>query len=105
MMTAQTISEELKLVGQLTIRTVPEIASKVSDILARANLVLSIPADSEVDVSFIQLLASAQKSAEASGKSVTLSHPPAGALHDVLSRGGFLETGLKSLWNEKEGAA
>lgn len=105
MTTAETNTEELKLVGQLTIRTVPEIAWQMADALARGNLALSIPADCDADVSFLQLLASVQKSAEASGKIVRLSQPPAGAFRDALSRGGFLDTGLKSLWNEQENAA
>lgn len=105
MTTAQISSEVLELVGQLTIRRAPEIAQQMAGALARGNLTLSVPADSDVDVSFIQLLASAQKSAAASGRSVRLAEAPSGAFHDALSRGGFLETGLAALWNEKEGAA
>ena len=105
MTTAETNTEELKLVGQLTIRTVPEIARQMAEVIARGNLTLSIPSDSDADVSFLQLLASVQKSADASGKTVRLTQPPSGAFHDALSRGGFLDTGLKSLWNEKENAA
>jgi ABC-type transporter Mla MlaB component len=105
MSTAELPTEELELVGQLTIRRTPEIAQQIAAVLAGSNLTLSLPYDCDVDVSFIQLLAAAQKSAAASGRAIRLSQAPAGAFHDALSRGGFLETGLAALWNEKEGAA
>lgn len=105
MSTAHIPSEKLELVGQLTIRRAPEIAQQMASALASGNLTLSVPPDSDVDVSFIQLLASAQKSAAASGRTLRLAGTPAGAFHEALSRGGFLETGLAALWNEKEGAA
>ena len=106
MTTAQVSSEELKLVSYLTIKNVPEIARELSAAISRSGCVsLSVPADCEADVSFLQLLVSARKSAEASGKTLKLTQPPAGALRDALSRGGFLETGLNGLWNEEEGAA
>ena len=44
----------------------------------------------EVDLTFIQMILAARRSAGAAGRSFTLRHRPQGALHEALVRGGFL---------------
>ncbi|HET8996616.1 MAG TPA: STAS domain-containing protein [Acetobacteraceae bacterium] len=45
------------------------------------------------DLSVIQVLLAAHRSARASGKQVLLHPPPAAALAEVLQRGGFVQAG------------
>lgn len=87
----------------MTIKNVAAVAAEIAAALSRSDRIdLSLPEDSEVDISFLQLLVSMQKSAEASGKTVRLAHPPAGAFRDSLLRGGLLETELCNLWKDQE---
>lgn len=103
MRSAQSSSEELALVSQLTIKNVAQVAAEIAAALSKSDRVeLSLPEGSDVDVSFLQLLVSAQKSAEASGKAVRLAHPPAGAFRDALVRSGLFETELSNLWKDQE---
>lgn len=48
------------------------------------------------DLSFIQLLLAARRSAQSAGKQLLLQPPPAAALHDALRRGGFAQDGSDS---------
>jgi len=79
------------LTGELTIRTIEAAHARLRERLAqRADLEIDATGATQVDVSFIQLLLAARRSAAAAGTAVALAAPAAGALRDALIRGGFL---------------
>jgi ABC-type transporter Mla MlaB component len=54
---------------------------------------LNLTEVSEVDLSFVQIVEAARRSAAAAGREIRLSNPAEGALRDVLDLGGFLAPG------------
>ncbi|MEJ2228081.1 MAG: STAS domain-containing protein [Alphaproteobacteria bacterium] len=54
------------------------------------SVTVDCSAVSAADISLVQLILSARKTALSAGKSVTLSAPAYGALLDVLTRGAFV---------------
>ncbi len=77
----------LSLIGPLTVRTIDEVAARLTEALARHETVLVDCAGAEaVDVSFIQLLLAARRSA---GARLGLAMPLPGPLLEALERGGF----------------
>ncbi|PDS97802.1 STAS domain-containing protein [Rhizobium sp. S9] len=85
--------EPISLAEALNIRHAAEIHSKLSEELrVRNGIVVSIPADAEVDLSFIQLMESARRQAKSEGKTVSLSSPASGSVLKVLERAGFIES-------------
>lgn len=58
----------------------------------RSEVVLNVPADAAVDLSFVQLVESARIHAGRSGRSISLAAPAEGALLEVLQAAGFLKT-------------
>lgn len=82
----------LEISGALTVRR----AQELSDIIrARLNtspsLVLALPDAADADLSFVQLVESARRSAARAGGRVRLSAPASGGLLSVLERGGLLD--------------
>lgn len=62
--------------------------------MAQGNsLVVDVDAVTETDLTFVQLMESARRKAGETGCSLTLRHPAAGPLLEVLQRGGFLGDG------------
>jgi anti-anti-sigma regulatory factor len=57
---------------------------------AGTDMVLDLGDMEEVDLAFIQLIVAAQRSAEARGLSLTLSHPAPEPILQTLERGGFI---------------
>jgi ABC-type transporter Mla MlaB component len=79
------------LEGAVTLRTIDSTHAALREALAKhAKIEIDCATATEIDLSAIQLLLAARKSAEAAGKSLALSAPADGALRDALSRGGFL---------------
>jgi hypothetical protein len=89
--------------GVRTVRTAEQSHSLLLETFRSAS---SITVDcskiAEADLSLVQLLLSARKSAAAAGKKLTLSHAAEGALGSVLARGGFLTedspAGERAFW-------
>src|SRR5579884_1049528 len=82
----------LCLDGELTIRGIEQIHGLLQDALAESACVeIDCRGASEIDLSFIQLVLAARKSAEATGKTIILVEPPAEILLETLSRAGFLD--------------
>jgi ABC-type transporter Mla MlaB component len=80
--------------GVLTIRTTDEARARLTDALARAPTVsVDCSAATEVDVSLIQLLLAARRSAARNGGQLILAQPADGALLATLLRGGFIAAG------------
>jgi ABC-type transporter Mla MlaB component len=77
--------------GIRTVRTAEQSHSLLLEALSAAS---SIRVDcsqlTEADISLVQLILSARKTAAGTGKRLTLAHPAEGILHGVLMRGGFL---------------
>jgi ABC-type transporter Mla MlaB component len=102
-------SGTLDLNGPRTIRYADQTRSLLLDALcAHSAINLDCSAVTEADLSFVQLLISGRMSAELSGKTVTLLHPPGSAFLQTLSKAGFTAsrdplTGTESYWFKKEG--
>lgn len=84
---------ELVLRGPLTLRHAAGIRDRIHEALqANPNLALVIEGDDEsddVDVSFVQILLSAQLSARVAGGVLRLRQEPGPALARVIDDGGF----------------
>lgn len=90
-MTEKQESEYLALSGRLSIAAVSEIHARLQGALeAHSHLILDISEVSEVDLSFVQVVEAARKSAAQKGGGVSLARCPDEALRTVLTNGGFL---------------
>lgn len=93
----------ISLGGDLTIRSAEAIRVELLRRLGRSpRVVVDCSAAGDVDLSFIQQIIAARRSAERDGGSLSLAHPIPDPLHSVLSRGGLLGDGDQS-WTAKEG--
>lgn len=87
-------AERLVLDGPATIRTIDNIHAQLSALLqTHPHVEIDCSALGDADLQLVQLLLSARKSAQAMGKTIALSAPVSGKLHDVLLRGGVLASG------------
>jgi hypothetical protein len=81
----------LALTGDLTLKSAPEIYARLGKALqSHAAVTAAVAPDAAVDISFVQLIESARRTAKAAEKVLALAAPAAGSLLDVLRRGGFL---------------
>jgi anti-anti-sigma regulatory factor len=55
------------------------------------SLTIDIGGVSEADLTFVQLIEAARRSAAKAGRSIALTAPATGPVHEVLRRGGFLD--------------
>src|SRR5690348_5058656 len=87
----------LRYDDSLTLRKAEAIRSALAAALDKGGVVtIDCAAATEVDVSFIQLLLAARRSAAQRGASLALAAPATGALRAALERGGFLTAASKS---------
>jgi hypothetical protein len=78
--------------GCVAIAAVCQARDDIRAALGRGqSLVLDVDAVTETDLSFVQLVESARRKAGETGYSFKLRHPAAGAILEVLRRGGFLD--------------
>ncbi len=85
--------EPISMPNSLVIRNISNIHASIVAQLQDSNaILLDIPSDAEVDLSFVQLVESARLHAKLSGKSIRLSSPAQGALLAVLQRAGFVDS-------------
>lgn len=83
----------LKISGPLTVRRVEQLGGELRAALSQSSiLTLDVYDAPEADLSFVQLVESARKTASRAGGQVKLARPAEGALLAVLERGGFLNT-------------
>jgi ABC-type transporter Mla MlaB component len=76
--------------GALTVRHADQIHESFVDALRQSrHVVVDCAQASQVDLSFVQLVLSARRTAEAAGKRLSLAEPAAGDLLDVLRRAGL----------------
>jgi ABC-type transporter Mla MlaB component len=97
----------IELGGVRTVRTAEQSHSVLLEALRSASSIdLDCSQVTETDVSFVQLLLSARKTAAEYGKSLTLAHPAGETLRSVLERGGFLKAdspaGDRLFWLKSE---
>jgi hypothetical protein len=77
--------------GDLTIRAIAGAYETLSAALSENSEVLvSVAEDSAVDLTFVQLIESARRSAADAGSALALAAPASGPLLETLRRGGFL---------------
>jgi ABC-type transporter Mla MlaB component len=98
-------SGTLTLSGVCAIRSAEDVYAKLVEAASgHAALEIDCSGIEEADLSLVQMLCAARVSAKRAGRSVRLAQPAAGALHDVLERGGFLskDAAGHGFWSGKE---
>ena len=81
----------IRLSGQQTLRNCEQLqATLLAALASRRPVVVDAAAVSEADLSAVQALLAARRTARAQGTPFTLAAPASGALLDVLRRGGFV---------------
>jgi len=101
----------LRFGGALTLRCVDVMHGQLLNAL-RAHEAVTVDCSqaTEIDISFIQLLLAARRTARDWGKTLILAAPAHGPLREALIRGGFLSTldtqitKDTSFWNEGSAA-
>ncbi len=84
-------SLRIALEGRLGLRDVRATHKRLDEAMnAAAEIDVDLGAVTEIDVSHIQLLAAARKSAEQSGRTLRLNAPAGGAFHAAVVRIGLL---------------
>jgi hypothetical protein len=90
--------------GAQTVRTIQAAHERLIAAMAEHQAIeIHCSAVTELDLSLIQLVLAAKRSADKAGKSLRLAAPAAGKLRDALERAGFLaatdgETGGQAFW-------
>ena len=80
----------VNLAGPLTVAGCEGVKLEVAAALDEADLVeLAVDPDAETDLTFLQLLIAAERTAAGRGKQVRLQAPPAGAFAQALAACGF----------------
>jgi anti-anti-sigma regulatory factor len=93
-MTDPTTDRVLALTGDQTVRQAAHTMEHVLAALAEpGDLLLDCDGVTGADLSLIQIIVAARRSATSRSKRLALTAPPAGALHQALERGGFPELG------------
>lgn len=81
----------LAFTGALTLANAEQVrASLIAALREQPSVVVDCSAADEIDLTFIQCLMAARRTAAALGKSTALAAPASGALKGALTRGGFL---------------
>jgi hypothetical protein len=84
-------SGPVSMLASLTVRDAKQVhACLAQAVRDRPSIVLDCRSATEIDLSFIQLVLSARRSALAAGKSLSVMPPTGGLLSDVLRRTGLL---------------
>lgn len=87
------MSKSLDYGGDLTIRAMGGRQEALASALAdNPTVLLSVAEDAAIDLTFVQLIEAGRRTALDAGRTLALAKPAAGSLHEVLRRGGFLET-------------
>ncbi len=81
----------IRLEGPLTLQTAQELRDRLLAALAQpGDIRVDCSAVNEADLSAIQLLLAARRSAARDGRRLTLTGAAAGPLHDILCQAGFI---------------
>jgi anti-anti-sigma regulatory factor len=91
MLSAMSEPQAVRLSGVASIRSIGQYHDDLCAMLsAGTDVVLDLGDIEDADLSFIQLIISAQRSAQARGLSLTLSSPAPEPILQTLERGGFI---------------
>ncbi|MGB8602901.1 MAG: STAS domain-containing protein [Rhizomicrobium sp.] len=83
----------LRVADEANVRNIVEIHARLLDAYRNnAAVVLDLSDLGDVDLTFVQLIEAARRTAAADGKAITLAAPAMGLLLDTLERGGFLSS-------------
>ena len=89
--------------GSATIRNVEDNAKRLTQALSQSDRVeVDFSQLEEVDFTFVQLMVSALKTAEAEGKTLAASMPARGPLLDVLKICGLESSPRRKFWLQDE---
>lgn len=81
----------IEFVGELTIKNIADAHRDLAAALTGAGAVQAqVAEDATVDLTFVQLIQSARRTARETGAAFGLAAPAAGQLRETLERGGFL---------------
>jgi len=81
----------LEFVGELTIKTIAGAHERLVEAFGASSAVRAQVAENAViDLTFVQLIESARRTARETGAAFALATPAAGQLRETLERGGFL---------------
>ncbi len=101
-MSVTSSSTEFVLAGDLSIRCIAEVATRLKGALSDSDsLVIRFGDVSDLDLTTVQLLEAARKSAHQRNGRLTLSEPAHGDLLTLLQRGGFIapgDTNRREFW-------
>ncbi len=91
---------EIELSGDVTIQTIGHAHARLTDAFAAgAEVTLSLDGVASADLTLVQLIEAARRSAREAGGSLALATPAADAVLDLLHRGGFLAgAGQREFW-------
>ena len=96
---------KVELEGELTIRSITELRERLLEALKSGRAVVAKIADDAVaDLTFVQLIEAARRSAQAAGQTFALAGPATGPLLETLRRGGFVDSaGQRAFWLHQSG--
>ncbi len=83
-------SPVVKFSATIDVRSIEEAHEKIKRAAAPAGLEVNLSGVTDIDLTFVQLIESARRSAAESGGSLRLSQPATGYVLETLQRGGFL---------------
>lgn len=95
----------VELSGLTTLSTITDAYNKLLSALTQnpgGRVIVDVGKTSDVDLSFVQLLLSARRSAAQTNTDLTLSSPASDALLATLTRGGFLSPPADHFWLGKK---
>lgn len=94
----------ISLDGPLTVANAEQIRDRLCEAMARhADVEVDCSAVDACDLSFVQLLVAARKSAAANGVALRLAAPAAGALLETVRRSGLLQAAEeRRFWVKEE---
>lgn len=82
---------KVSLPSVLSIRDIADVCLQIRNSLnTHDRVVLDVPSNASVDLSFLQLMDATRKQADALGKTFTLARPVDDSVKAVLERAGFL---------------
>jgi ABC-type transporter Mla MlaB component len=81
----------LKFSGVMDVRSIQKPFRAIKKAAARGrDIQIDLAAVTEIDITFVQLIESARRSAAQAGTGISLTKPAAGMVLETLQRGGFL---------------
>jgi len=84
---------QLRVADLANVRNIAEIHARLLDVYRNSDgVVLDLSDLADVDLTFVQLIEAARRTAAADGKAIALAAPAMGVLLDTLERGGFLSS-------------